>query len=438
MIPAGLSGAAARLNGDPVPAVPEDGSRSSARPLLIAVVLIVAIAILVAAGAPTVRAQTPMAFRDIGQNITTTDGRVSGRGGWGMAESDSLNPSFENIASLTSSPYVVMLLTGYGEQVDSEGSAERRETYKAYAPNIRVALPVIKYRLALTAGIALRRAMNWETRTDSTYLVWGEEIIGQEDFRRHGNIFDVPLGLSLRLLPGLSVAGAINIVRGVSTETITNSYPVEGSILNPDYLRSTQELKDEFSGISYTVSALWSGLSFFRAGASYTPAYDIDVQRTLSIVGVSARSRDYFATSFPEEYKAGAQLKLFRRWWIGADAQFSPWSELTGDAPWIQNLEDEWTLSAGIERAQGHKRRGGSSNMPIRLGAMARQWAYSIDGNLIEERALSIGTGFAFQGGRGTLDLALTYGRVGKIEEHSVSSEYWRLTASVTGLERWW
>jgi hypothetical protein len=101
-------------------------------------------------------------------------------------------------------------------------------------------------------------------------------------------------------------------------------------------------------------------------------------------------------------------------------------------------MRDERTVSFGIERALGRDRRSSWGNRPVRLGVTARRWAYELGGAPLDEWIYSAGTGFEFQGGRGQLDLALSYGTIGDRSQNGYATEYWRLTVSVSGFERWW
>ncbi len=383
------------------------------------------------------QAQTPMALRNWGQNITTSDARVAGRGGWGMAQTDSLSPSFQNTASLVATPLVTILLTAYGEHVTSEGSDELRGTYHAFVPNVRAMLPVIKRRLALAAGFAIRRSMVYETRTAFLDTVWGDVVEGYEQFFRKGNLFEVPLSASAKVLPGLSVGADLILHRGSITGTTNYTYLGAGG-LDPRYLSSNQEAESKLNGESWRFSLLWSSLDWLRIGASYELPYDLEIDNSVAIAGVSGRSHSQFETHMPEEWLVGGQLRLGRRWWLGGEYQFAAFSKFTGVPDWESDMEDEWTASVGFERTMDRLRKGGWSNLPIRFGVATRRWAYRIDGETIDEMSASVGTGFALARGLGQLDLAFTYGKIGKLDEISVASEYWRFTIALLGLEHWW
>jgi hypothetical protein len=58
--------------------------------------------------------------------------------------------------------------------------------------------------------------------------------------------------------------------------------------------------------------------------------------------------------------------------------------------------------------------------------------------NPVDEMSVSVGTGFPFRQNLGELDVAVSYGTIGDLEKNGLESTVWRLTISVTGLERWW
>ena len=101
-------------------------------------------------------------------------------------------------------------------------------------------------------------------------------------------------------------------------------------------------------------------------------------------------------------------------------------------------MQDEYAWTAGLERVQAGERRGGANNLPLRLSTGYHRWAYEIGGQPVDEWTWAGGTGFPFRGDMGQLDVALSYSTIGAREKNGHESSVWRLTVSVTGLERWW
>lgn len=390
--------------------------------------------------------QTPFAISNIGERSVIEDARMVGRGGWGMAVTDSLNPGFKNIASLYSLRHLVLKFTGYGENIESQDMRGQRMNSQVYVPDVRVAGPVFKDRLALTAGFVVHRSSQYNTLTDTTWAwgeVWGDTIRGNEQYNRVGNRFKVPLGGALKVLPGISLSGAVNIESGSLTGTVTDQFTSPFTLDSRGdplfkYQFNIKETKDEFHGTSQTWGVLLNPLSWFQVGASWTPAHKIEATRKVTLFGVSTRSASSYSMEMPDEYMAGFQLRPFGRFRLGADAQFQEFSKFTGPDEWMADMEDEFNLSVGMERMQGRVRKGGFSNVPLRVGASFKRWAYRVGGNVIDEKTVSFGTGFPFRQNLGELDLAISYSLVGDLEKNGLESTIWRLTLTVTGLEKWW
>lgn len=395
------------------------------------------------AASDAARAQTPFSMRAVGQPLANDDARMVARGGWGMAATDSMHPGFKNIASLASIKHVAVSFTAYGESAENKDQRDSRRTSRTVSPNIRVALPVVKERFAVTAGFQIYRSSQYTTLVADTLFadVWDDEITGDYRFRREGNQFRVPLGAALRVLPFLSVSGAYNLENGSLREELAQEYlepnrPGQFEDL-PFYLTDLREERHQFSGRSFTVGAIFHPFPWFRAGGAWTPGYDLDVERRLTHLGVTASSRTDYTMSLPDEYQGGVELQL-GRWRLGGDFRAMDFREFAGRDDWLDQMEQEFAWSVGLERKRARIRRGGLNNLPLRLGYMEQQWGYRISGEEVVERAVSVGTGFPFRGNLGQLDLAISYGRIGDLDTNLMKSEYVRLTISVIGLERWW
>lgn len=395
------------------------------------------------AGALPAAAQTPFALENFGQKIDSDDARMVARGGWGMAVVDSMHPGFKNIAGLTSLRHIALKYTGYGEQTTSENAEGSRTSYRTLSPDIRVGIPVIKGRLAVTAGFKVGRSMQYNSMSDSSWFLGGDtsadSIVVSRQFKREGTLLTVPLGVAYEVVDGVSLGGTLGLANGTIRETLFHRYDgpatYEGVSL---YSPNERVQEDEFSGTNTTYSFLLSRWEGLRFGASYTPEYTLDVNRKVALGGVGTRDESSYQMTVPVEYRAGLEARLSNRWRFGADAQFQKFTDLAGRADWDAALEDEYTVGLGFERLRSQARHGGIGNLPLRFGVQFRQWGYWVGPNPIEEKTVSIGTGFPFNHDLGQLDIAFSYSKVGEIEKNGVESDIFRFTLSMTGLERWW
>lgn len=152
-------------------------------------------------------AQTPFAIYNIGQRTVTDDARMVARGGWGMAVDDPINPGFKNIASLSSLTHLALKFTGFGDKMESEDTRGQRMNSRVFVPDVRVAGPVFKGRVTLTAGFVVNRSSQYHTLADTSWgWVWEDSVSGDIQFDRVGNRFRVPLGGALELLPAFRSA----------------------------------------------------------------------------------------------------------------------------------------------------------------------------------------------------------------------------------------
>ncbi len=384
-------------------------------------------------------AQSPFALANIGQPIDNADARMTGRGGWGMAVHDSLNPGFMNVASLTALRHVAVKFTSYGEKIDSSDEYGSRQVHRSLLPDIRVGIPIIKGRLAFSTGIEVGRSFEYRTLQPMTWYAEEDTITGNKQFRREGTLWQIPTGLSLRLFGNLSVAGTVGMVNGTIRETTDNFFlQPSGFTGNPLYLANRKVREDEFTGTQTTLSIHFGSSNGLALGASWTPGHNLDVDRKISMGGLSARENSTWTFDIPETFKAGFQLKLTGRWRVGGDGIFQRYSEFGGNLQWASDTVDEYSASLGLERSVAFERHGGMSNLPLRFGVKYRRWGFLVGGQEVEEKVISMGTGFPFNRKMGMLDTSLSYSVIGDESKNGMESNVWRLTVSVTGLEKWW
>lgn len=407
------------------------------------------IGLSVAAAATPLLAQTPFSLVNLGANVASYDARMEGRGGWGLAETDTLVPGFKNLAGLAEVDNVVLLLNGYFERRSIETvtteAAGSRKTARVLTPNARVAFPLKGKHATLSAGFLSRRATEYISVKPNSWLLGDVVVIGEEQFERRGTQFEIPLAFSLRLLRGLSIAASLNLISGNIRQTVTDIFlqPTDNSG-RPLYRPAENINRYEFSGVSGSSYVLFSPFRWLHLGGAYTPSHHVTVEQTQFLDGVASQAKTKFKVLMPMAWGAGLSIDLGSRWRIGCDYEFQEFSQLQGYEPWESDLDEE-ILSAGLEIRPARKRGGGLSNLPFRIGVLWHRWGYPVGDinvagaiNPVEEYRFSIGTGFMFRNGMGSLDISLGYGLVGSVEENSNEDEVWRLGLSISGLEKWW
>ncbi len=382
--------------------------------------------------AAAARAQNPFALVGPGEDISASSARVAGRGGWGMAENDTLSPSFLNPAALGDLRHLAVMFGGFGETSVAESGRLERRSYRTFLPEVRLAVPLRKGRLALHGGFSVRRSMQYRTEVATTWDWEDTEVRGFERIIREGTLFHVPLGLGWRAAPWLALGAGVEWVRGPVREELAQVVVDTFGAVLPNSLIE----EDIIDGVTPTFSVLLEPGGPLSLGLSYSLAHDADLQRKVSLGGVAGRLTSDGTVHLPDEARAGLQLDLGSSWRLGGDAKLARWSQFTGIASWEAIVRDEWTFAVGLERKLGFQPLGRGSIVPLRAGYAWRRWAYDVGGSPIDEQTWSVGTGFPLSNRMGTIDVGISYFVLGDEAENGSQTRGWRLALSVTGLER--
>ncbi len=392
-------------------------------------------------------AQSPFALTNLGADVRSSSARIDGRGGWGLAESDTLIPSLHNLAGLPGLRKMAIVVSGYAEQVRSEDGAVSRNTSRVRTPTLRAAAPFAGGRLIFSAGFQGLRGTQYDTQRETVFLLPDPDdpleahtpYTAREFFSREGTQFQVPLGLAWRVAPRLSVGASLNLIGGVMRERVNVIFDEPVSTDGSHYfLTSAEELEDELSGLSTTWSLLVDPLPRLAVGASFTTAHDWDVTRTQDMQGIPGSVVEDYRIEMPALWAVGTALALTDRWRFGAEYESQPYSKLRGRADWETDMTDAWRLGIGFDRAEAFVRRAGRRNLPLRVGYSLQKWPYLVNGEEIIEKRVSAGTGFSFRDRSGHLDIALSHAWVGAVNKNGSQDRAWRLSISVVGLEKWW
>lgn len=392
--------------------------------------LALAALLLVASGA---RAQNPFALVGPGQDVAQGSARVAARGGWGMAEADTLSPTFVNPAALGDLHHLALLFGGYAESSEAAGHGVARRSNRTFLPEVRLALPLRDGRLTLHAGFSTRRSLQYRTQVDTTWSQPdGTGIAGYERLIREGSFFRVPLGLGWRASSWLALGAEVDLVRGVAREELAQV------TADPEFSGEPNSRIEErvFSGVTGTFAVLLQPLTPLSLGASYSLAHDADQDRTLSLGGVGGWVESRSTVHLPDEARAGLQLDLGESWQVGGDAKLARWSRFTGIPEWEEAVRDEWTVAFGVERKLRFQPMGRGHVSPWRAGYTWRRGGYEVNGAPVDERIWSVGTGFPLARRQGTIDVGLSYFTLGNEADNGWRTRGWRLALSVTGLER--
>jgi len=402
-------------------------------------------ALILLSGVGTVSAQSPFALVHLGPDVSAVDARIDGRGGWGVAETDTVLPNFANLAGLTGLTKVGIVISGYGNLMTSTADGAERRLSEVRTPSVRAVVPFRHGGLVFTTGFRSMRATQFDVREDAVFEILdpdtGEIMETWDGLRyrlREGTQFEIPLGFGYRIHDRLSFGASLNLVGGVVRERLTESFigtDVENAV-TPGI--NSQVIEDAFDGVSTTWSLSAAPVDRIRVGLTYTTAHHWSVSQTQDMLGLPGETVVNYEIRIPEILTAGAQVELSDRWRVGGEYEAQPFSSLSGRDDWADISVDAWRVGFGFERIESHQRRGGWANYPLRMGVSLRRLPYTMLGETIDEKRIAMGTGIPFRNLSGHLDLALSYHWTGDQAKHGVENRGWRLSVSLAGLEKWW
>jgi len=202
-------------------------------------------------------------------------------------------------------------------------------------------------------------------------------------------------------------------------------------VANPGDVR-----EEVFKGRAVKFALGLQDLGPFSVAGYYVPEHRADVAITVRGVSKDSRSDAEREDTFPARLGAGLRLDLPGRWSFGTDYRWEGWSTYEGREAFTGTMQDEWSLHAGLELEE--RGRGKRRKAPYRVGAWYRSWNYSLQGEVITEWGVSVGTGIQLLGPYSRADLAIQYGRTGSLARNGVQDSFLRLVVSITGGEKWY
>jgi hypothetical protein len=109
-------------------------------------------------------------------------------------------------------------------------------------------------------------------------------------------------------------------------------------------------------------------------------------------------------------------------------AGWENWSSVGVDLP-DAGVEDAWRVGGGFEVRFVSS--GDAWGTFLRLGGSYERLPFTLEGGAPWERALALGLGADFLGGRGRFDAAVEFGRRGSRDTNAVEESFTRYTFSV-------
>ncbi len=382
------------------------------------------------AAAPAARAVSAFAREGLGEWIEGYDVRGEALGSTGIGVADPFNFCLANPAATAFSPHTLVYAAFNGVVNWTEDGDREARRGSGSLTGLGVHVP-------LSGAWGMRWAV--QPRTDGVYTLRDVVATGSGN---GGNLRVAEGSRGLLLLTGEVAYHARRTLAAALSAGIT-----AGSLLDEvSYQFADSGWTDTQDQRKLRVRPAW----VFGGGLLWSPAPRVAVGASAS-VGTRMTAEDLYRSTGGLEIKSettidhplglGAGLSVFvlERLRLSADAYWRGWEDvrlggrelpLPGVGPWRNTLR--WGV--GLERTARRTPAGGFwSGLSWRAGFAWIPWyAEDREGRVAEERRVSVGVGIPIRVDRGTLDLAVSRGWRGAVDETGIAEQYLRFSFGTT------
>jgi len=380
--------------------------------------------------APSARAVSAFAREGLGEWLEGYDVRGEALGSTGIGVVDPFNFCLANPAATAFSPHTLVYAALNGVvNWTADGDHEARRTSGS--------LMGFGVHVPLTRSWGMRWAL--QPRTDGVYTLRDTVATGS------GNARNLRLAEGSRGL--LLVTGEIIYHAGRALAAAVSAGITAGSLLDEvSYAfadsgwTDTQDQRKLRVKPAYVLGAglLWSPHARVALGASASVGERMTTKDTYRSAG-GAEMTSETTLDQPRGLGGGISVFVLPRVRVSADAYWRGWEdvELGGQrlplpdvGPWRNTLR--WGV--GVERTAERSTAGSFWNkLAWRAGFAWIPWyAEDREGQVAEEQRISVGVGIPIRVDRGTLDIAVSRGWRGAVDDTGIAEDYLRFTFGTT------
>jgi len=373
--------------------------------------------------ARALRAESIFGMNLLGERVEAVDARVAALGGFVQVVDDSLGLLQYNPAMLAFSKRVSFGAAGYVTRDDNQSQDLERVVVGTKFSAFAFAFPLFKR--TLTASVGYRGRYD----PDFDFGIAGETSTGEDYtdiYERSGGTWGVPISIAADLGRYAKVGGTISLERG----TIEDRWLVDFQGGNTADASSTQIR--EVSATGFGGGLVVRPVAGVSVGVAYEGEIDYDVAVTESFTNASADTSYSETMLQPARWTVSASWRVARGFTLYGGASMSDFTKFEGlDFP-SDRLTEERVASFGLE----YRIRG--ARLPIRASARYEKLPYTLPaGEEITRVSFALGSGLLFRTGRGKLDAALQFGKMGSVGTNTYEDRQVRFYVSITGSENW-
>lgn len=229
----------------------------------------------------------------------------------------------------------------------------------------------------------------WQTESQSTTTIGGEQIATRDHFESSGSIADVRLGGAWLFSPRLRVGLAGHVYTGENRLVTARTF---GDTLRFGPLSDSSSLG--YRGIAASAGVEWTPMKGFAVAGSMRQGGTMKTVRGDTTI-TTAR--------VPNRYGAGIRFDAIPGSIFAAGVEYIGWSKMRPLGTAELSTFNALDYSAGAE--VGGPKLGGRP-MPIRVGLRHRTLPFGVNGNEVKETSFSGGFGLVLARGLAGMDFA--------------------------------
>jgi hypothetical protein len=385
------------------------------------VAAVVCVAALSMVRAP--RAESIFGMNLLGERIEAVDARVAALGGFVQIVDDSLGILQYNPAMLAWAKRVSFGASGYVTQDVNQSADFERSMVSTKFSSFGFAFPLFKRTLSASLGYRGRYDPDFD------FSVPGETPAGDaysDVYERSGGTWSIPISVAADLGRYAKVGGTFSLERG----TIENRWLIDFAGTGTADATSTQIREVRASGFGGGVVV--RPIAGISLGVTYEGQIDYDVKVDETFTNTTADTSYTETMTLPDRWTVSAAWRVARGFNVYAGGSISDFTKFQGLEFPSQRLTEERVASLGLEyRFKG-------SRFPIRMSARYEKLPYTLpEGEDVTRMSFALGSGLLFRTGRGKLDGALQFAKVGSMDTNGYEDRQVRFYISITGSESW-
>ncbi|MGA0558360.1 hypothetical protein ACO2Q8_16995 [Larkinella sp. VNQ87] len=368
-----------------------------------------------------------------------------GMGGMGTAYANSFFLNSVNPALLVRNRFTIFEvgLLGQTKRI-SDNRGQNQQDFGANLSYLNLAFPITKY---WTAGIGLRPYSYVDYQTTLYQRVPGTIYESEYVYRGRGGLNRATVTNGFSLTKSLFVGVEAAFVFGNITNDSDSRLLIGG-----DDITVKRSTLNSYGDVVWRLGAAWRpklGKDWFlNIGGTIDPMTKlggdaVDTYQQIDANGTQISNPDTVSIrtngslTLPAHFRGGIVLEKFQNIAFGVEFGYQPWSKFTKLDGSSGNLNDSYSLAAGLEYTPKVRSSRYLDLIPYRLGFNYTKLPYTVGGK--QPNDMSVSLGFSLPVGQfvNSMTISLTGGQRGSIADGQIRERYGKIGLSLSLNQQW-